>query len=416
MLITLIIILIVLLAISAFFSGSETAMMSLNRYRLRHLARQKHRAASRAQRLLKRPDRLLGLILVGNTFANILASAIATLVATQLYGEIGALIATIILTILILIFSEVMPKTLAALNPEKFGFPASLVLNFLLSALYPIIVGINATANGILYVFGVRVGIKSADHLSKEELRSLVQDSKEKLKKRHRNMLLGVLDLEKSTIEDVLIPRSKMYAINLNDNLKEIVAKIKHSPYSKIPVYKGDIDNIEGVIYLRHAAKLLDHKCKLTDETIAYLIEPAYFIPENTSLQQQLINFQQKGEHFGVVVDEYGDIQGVASMEDIVEEIVGEYMNSLPSQQTIRSMDNGDHIVSGDTTVRDLNRKLDLTLSIKGPKTLNGLITEHLQAVPAGKTCIKIENQPMEILQVEDNAVKWVRVIRRTSS
>ena len=410
MLMTGLISLLLLIGLSAFFSGAETSMMALNRYRLRHLARQHHKAAQRAQKLLKRPDRLLGVILIGNTFANILASSIATILASRFFGNLGVAITTVLLTCIILLFGEVIPKTLATVNPERFAFPASFILKILLTLFYPIVWILNFLSNNTLKLFGIQVGAKSTEPLSKEELRTLVFDTEGKLKRPHRHMLLGVLDLEKSTVQDILIPRHKIYGINLDEPWESIRTRLIESPYSRVPIFNGEIDNILGILPLKKTILMLLKDPTFNKEKMLKNIEPTYFIPESTTLQTQLINFQKRGEHFGVVVDEYGDIQGVATVEDILEEIVGEYMNKLPSQQTIQKLEQNQYIASGDTTIRDLNRKLETQLPLSGPKTLNGLITEHLQTVPTANTCVMIQSQPLEILEVEDNAIKWVKI------
>jgi Mg2+/Co2+ transporter CorB len=408
--ILLLIALLILLVCSAFFSGSETSMMSLNRYRLRHLAKHRHRAAKRAQHLLKRTDRLLGVILIGNTFANILSSSLATLLAAKLFGDLGVIIVTITLTLIILIFGEVIPKTYAALHPESCAFPASWPLQVLLKAMYPLVWLVNGISNGILKLCGVQLHAKHADPLSAEELRTVVHASSGKLPGEHRNMLLGVLDLEHVTMADVMVPRHNITGIDLSKDWKTTLHMIKHSPYSRLPVYKDSIDNIMGVLSLRKTIGLVENASII--QVIEKLLSPPYFIPETTSLQKQLFNFQKNAEKLALVVDEYGSIRGLVTVEDILEEIVGEF-NDLAqpsSKQGIKRFLDGSHLVDAEMTVRDINRHLHLHLPVEGPKTLSGLIIEYLEAIPTPKTSMLIQGYPIEIVEVEDNSVKTARI------
>jgi Mg2+/Co2+ transporter CorB len=405
----LLIALFVLLVFSAFFSGSETSMMSLNRYRLRHLAKHRHRAAKRAQNLLQRPDRLLGVILIGNTCANILASSLATILAAKLFGDLGVLLVTLALTLIILIFSEVIPKTYAALHPESCAFPASWLLQILLKLLYPLVWLVNGISNGILKLFGAHIHNNRSDPLSVEELRTVVHASSGKLPGEHKNMLLGVLDLEHVNMADVMVPRHNIIGIDLNSDWKTILNMIKNSPYSRLPVYRDNIDNIIGILSLRKTIGLSE---KSSVESIEKLVTPPYFIPETTNLQKQLFNFQRNAEKIGLVVDEYGDIRGLVTVEDILEEIVGEF-NDLAqpsSRQGIKRFLDGSYLVDAELTVRDINRHLHLHLPVEGPKTLSGLIIEYLEAIPTPKTSILIDGHPIEIMEVEDNSVKTARI------
>lgn len=384
--------------------------MSLNRYRMRHQARHNHKAAKRSQQLLRRPDRLLGVILLGNTFANIFASALATLIASRYWGEVGVLVATVILTIFILLFSEILPKTFAALFPEKVAYPASYPLEILLKFLYPVIWVLNAIANQILKIFGIRLSSKASDALTREELKTVVKDASPKVTTRHKNMLLGVLDLEQATVEDALIPKQRIHGIDINAPWNEVLDTIINSPYSKMPVYKDNLDTLIGVLQLRKALKLV-REPQASIHTLEKLVDRCYFIPETTNLQQQLIHFQQNGEHFALVVDEYGDIQGMVTLEDIIEEIVGAFVTDQPSNnQTIHPQTDGSYIVPGSMTIRDLNRNLGLELATTGAKTLSGLLTDHLQDIPTAKTCTLINGYPVEIMKVEDNAVKKAKI------
>lgn len=402
-----------LVVVSSFFSGAETSMMALNRYRLRHLAKKSH-AARRAEALLKRPDRLLAVILIGNTFANILASALATILAQRLFGDFGVAMSTVVLTVFILLFSEVLPKTIAALQPERLAFPATLILKILQSLMYPFIYLLSAVTNAILRVFGIHVSDKKAmDPLTSDELRSVLLASGKSLTGEHKNMLLGVLDLERATVLDAMLPRQNIKGIDLNDSWQSIFKQLKTSPYSKLPVYRDNIDHVVGILHVRHVIGL-DLKTAPREILQKVLVEP-YFIPETTSLQQQLVNFQQRSEHMGLVVDEYGDIQGLVTVEDILEEIVGEFNNlSQPSVHTeTQKLEDGSFIVNGSMTIRDLNRNLDTRFSTHGPKTLSGLITEYLEAMPVAHIAVKIKDYPIEILEVDDNAVKKARLYPR---
>ncbi len=400
-----------LIVISSFFSGSETGMMALNRYRLRHLAK-KSRAAKRAENLLKRPDRLLGVILIGNTFANILASSLATIVASRLFGDAGVVAVTIILTLLILLFSEILPKTLAALRPEAFAFPATLPLRILQTLLYPLVFLLNGIVNSILRVFGVNVKDRKAlDPLTSEELRSVVRASGHALNGTHKNMLLGVLDLEHATVQDAMLPRQSIVGIDLDDPWSDILTQLKTTSFSKLPVYRDSIDHVLGILHVRKVINL-PMEVENPLPILETLLDPPYFIPETTSLQQQLIQFQQHSTHLALVVDEYGDIQGLVTAQDILEEIVGEFTDfSQPSAHLhTRELKDGSTLVDASMTIRDLNRDLNLSLPTDGPKTLSGLIVEYLEAIPTPHTSIKIQGYPIEILAVKGNAVRKAKI------
>ncbi|MFN2310053.1 MAG: HlyC/CorC family transporter, partial [Gammaproteobacteria bacterium] len=307
-----------LLILSAFFSGSETGLMTLNRYRLRHLAKNRHRGAMRAQRLLERPDRLIGLILLGNNFVNILASAIATLIGMRLFGEVGIAIATGALTLVVLIFSEVAPKTLAALHPERIAFPASFLYIPLLKLLYPLVWVINKIANAFLGLLGVSPEQSGGHALSSEELRTVVLEAGAMIPKRHQKMLLNLLDLEKATVEDIMIPRNEVVGVDLSDDIEEITEILTHTQYTRLPVFEDSIDHVVGILHLRSIVPLLK-RGDLTHDALRSVLREPYFIPEGTSLNRQLLNFQRESRRTGLVVDEYGDIQGLVALEDILE-------------------------------------------------------------------------------------------------
>ncbi|MDO6617504.1 MULTISPECIES: CNNM domain-containing protein [unclassified Shewanella] len=403
--------LLVLICISAYFSGSETAMMTLNRYRLRHLAASGHKGAIRALKMLERPDRLIGLILIGNNLVNILASAIATIIGMRLFGDMGVAIATGVLTLVVLIFAEVTPKTIAALHPERIAFPSSLLLKALLSILWPLVKVINLITSGFLRVLGIK-NVSVNDALSQEELRTVVHEAGALIPQRHQEMLLSILDLEKVTVEDIMIPRSDIYAINVNDEFKLINKQVTQSPHTRVLVYRDNIDDAVGFIHLRDALRL-QSKEEFSKSTLLRAVKELYFIPEGTPLTVQLSNFQQNKERFGLVVDEYGDIQGLVTLEDILEEIVGDFTTSMitTASEDIDIQQDGSFIIEASITIRDLNKEMKWDFAIDGPKTLNGLIIEHLEEIPSASTRLKIGRYDIEVLEVSDNMIKTVKVI-----
>jgi Mg2+/Co2+ transporter CorB len=399
-----------LIILSAFFSGSETGLMTLNRYRLRHLVRARHPAAIRAQKLLERPDRLIGLILLGNNFVNILASTLTAVIAVRLIGEAGLVIGAALLTLVILIFAEVTPKTLAALHPERVAFPAAFIYGPLLWLMYPFVWVVNSIANALLKVIGVRPEESAADALSQEELRTVVLEAGAMIPKRHQDMLLNILDLEKVTVEDIMIPRKEVTGINLEDDWNTIVRQITSSQYTRLPVFRDSIDNVVGFIHLRKVLPLLKRN-RLDKQTLESLIREPLFVPENTPLNRQLLNFQRERRRVGLVVDEYGDIQGLVTLEDILEEVVGEFTTDpLTSSRDYIPAEDGSFLVSGTTNVRDLNRALEMELPIDGPKTLNGLVLEYLEDIPEPGTSVLLAGYPIDIVQTKGNLVKTLRV------
>ena len=402
--------LIFLLFFSAFFSSSETGMMAINRYRLRHLARKGHRGAKRTSGLLERPDRLIGVILIGNNFVNILASAIATIIAVRLWGDSGIAIATLGLTFVVLIFGEVTPKTMAAMHPERIAFPASMILVPLLKLLYPMVVLVNWICAFLLRPFGIKPGQEGVDQLSSEELRTLVNESALVLPKTRRGMLLGILDLEKVRVDDIMVPRNEVYGIDLEDDIKDIILQLRESQHTRMPVFRGDVNNIVGMLHMRKIARLLTleeiNKATLLQETA----EP-YYVPESTPLHTQLFNFQKAKERTALVVDEYGDIMGLVTLEDILEEIVGDFTTDVSdNNQDITPQGDGSFIIDGSTSIRDVNKALGWELSTDDARTINGLITEEMEAIPQAGVCWKINNYRFEILQVRDNRIKSVRM------
>ncbi len=404
--------LLVLLLFSAFFSSSETALMSLNRYRLRHLKEEGHRGAILASRLLSRPDRLIGLILLGNNFVNILASAIATIIGVRLYGENGIVIATLVLTLIILLFAEVTPKTLAALHPERIAFPASFVLRSLSFLLYPLIWLINIITNRLLALFGVSPEDNTSSAISSEELRVALREAGSLIPKSHKNMLVSILDLEKITVNDVMIPRNEIEGLNLDDTLPDIIKQLSYCNHARLPVYKDSIDNIAGILHVRNALHLLAQN-NLTKESLTDIIKHTYFVPENTPLNTQLIQFQHSRRHTGLVVNEYGDISGLITLEDIFAEIVGEFAADVINQdKDIHPQQDGSYLINGLANIRDINRNNDWQLPTDGAKTMNGLVLEYLENIPSHGVSLRIESYVIEVVQTDNNTIKTVRIYR----
>ncbi|APZ43891.1 HlyC/CorC family transporter [Acidihalobacter ferrooxydans] len=398
-----------LVLISAFFSGTETALMSLNRYRLRHLAESGHPGAIRAQRLLSKPDRLIGLILLGNNLTNILITQLATYVGYALFGDAGIAIATGGLTFGLLIFAEVAPKTLAALHAERVAFPASYIYVPMLAVVYPLVWLVNLIANSILRLVGVSPDDVEATPMSREELRSVVNQAGGLIPRRHQKMLLGLLDLDKTSVEDIMVPRNEIVGIDLDEPWDEIIEQLEHTSYTRLPVYHGDIDRIAGIVHIRHVFKLAQSD-RLDKETLEAELRAPYFIPESTTLNQQLLNFQSERRRIGLVVDEYGDIQGLVTLEDLLEEVVGEFTTDPTAHsRDIHPQSDGSYMIDGSIHIRELNRALGWRLPTRGPRTLNGLILEHLEMIPEPGTSVLISGYPLEIVQTKNNAVRTVR-------
>ncbi len=403
-------ILALLLLLSAFFSGTETAMMSLNRYRLRHRARSGHRGARLAERLLKRPDRLIGLILLGNNLVNFVASALTTLIAYRLGGDAAVAVAVLVFTLTVLIFAEVMPKTLAAMHPARLALPAAYIYYPLLKVLYPVVWVVNAVANGLLRLVGVSPADRSSMTLSGEELRTVVMESTAFIPKRHRQMLMGILDLTKVTVEDAMVPRSDIDGIDLDDDWDEILDHLIHTRHTRLPVYRESLDDLVGVLHVRKLLRDLPHE-RLDKERLVELLWDPYFVPEGTLLYSQLLAFQQTRRRVAFAVDEYGDIQGLVTVDDILEEIVGEFTSDPGTiSSDVHREPDGSYIVTGSAHVRALNRMLNWGLPTDGPKTLNGLIVEELETIPASGTKLTLHGHPVKILQIADNAVKTARM------
>jgi Mg2+/Co2+ transporter CorB len=398
-----------LLLLSAFFSGSETALMSLNRYQLRHKARHGHRGARLAEQLLKRPDRLIGLILLGNNLVNFSAASLVTLIALDLGGEPAVAIGTGVFTLIVIIFSEAAPKTLAALHPERLAFPASLIYYPLLKITYPIVWLTNAASNGVLWLFGVRQSGSELQSLTREELRTVVFEAGARISSRYRKMLISILDLEKVTVDDVMVPHNEIIGIDLDDDDSEVGQTIATSNHSRLPVYRDSIDHVVGMLHMRKLANLA--RTELDKATLVQLLDEPYFVPEGTPLSTQLVQFQRRRERIALVVDEYGDIQGIVTLEDILEEIVGEFTTDPADEGVDVVPESKDtFLVDAAANIRELNRSQDWELPMDGPKTLNGLIVERLETIPQTGTCLKIAGYPIEIVEADENRVRTVRI------
>jgi len=400
----------VLILMSGFFSGSETGLMSLNRYKLKHQADRKHGGARRAWALLQKPEQLISLILLGNNFINILITQLATYIGFRLYGDTGIAIATGVLTVMLLLFAEVMPKTIAARRPETIAFAAAYVYKPLLRLLYPLILAINALVRGSMRLLGLSDKGGSGDALTSDELRIAVSETAGLIPDSHRDMLLSILDLEKIKVDDIMVPRNDIAGIDLTADWEDTLEQIPRLPFTRIPVYEESVDNLIGVALMRKILPLLMSDSFDRDSLKSILREP-YFIPEGTPLTTQLLNFQKNRRRMGFVVDEYGDIQGLVTLEDILEEIVGEFTSDPNARGSsfFRDID-GSYLIDGATHVRDINRQLGTALPEDGPRTLNGLITEHLEMIPEPGTSVKIAGYPLEVMQVKNNMVKTVRL------
>jgi len=407
---TLLIVLVILIVLSAFFSSSETGLMSLNRYKLRHLAQTKHKAARRVEKLLARPDRLLGLILIGNNLVNILASAIATIVCIRLFGDIGVAVATFGLTLVVLVFGEVTPKTLAAMFPERIAYPASWILKGLMVPFAPLVWLINSITNLLLKL--LRLEHRKDDSLNTEELRTIVNEAGSLIPQRHQEMLISILDLDKMTVENIMVPRSEISAIDINDDWKSILRQLAHCAHTKILLYRDNIDDVVGFLHSRDALRLVARD-QFSKSSLLREVDPIYFIPQGTPLNVQLAKFQRNKERIGLIVDEYGDIQGLITLDDILEEIVGDFTTSMapaPSDE-IHPQPDGSFLVEGSASIRELNKEMHWHLPIDGPRTLNGVILEYLEEIPQPNISVRLAGYPIEILEVENNMVKMARIM-----
>ncbi|MBU3016454.1 DUF21 domain-containing protein [Paraglaciecola agarilytica] len=402
----------ILVLLSAYFSSSETSMMSINRYRLKHLGNEGNKGALRVQTLLERPDRLIGLILIGNNLVNIAASAVATVLGLRLYGDMGIAIATVVLTLVILIFSEVTPKTVAALYPEKVSFPASFFLLPMLKVLYPLVFLVNGITNFILKLLRISTDDSDSGSLSREELRTVVHEAGAMIPKKHQDMLVGILDLEKVTAEDIMVPRNEIVAIDINHEWKDIQKQLINSQHTRVLLYRDSIDDAVGFVHVRDALRLLS-KDEFTKSSLLRAVREIYFTPESTPLHTLMYKFQAVKERIGLVVDEYGDIQGLVTLEDILEEIIGDFTTSMVPDHSKEAdtQQDGSVLVDGSANVRELNKEMDWHFPTEGPKTLNGIILEYLEDIPEANISLRLAGYPLEIIEMKDNVVKTVRIM-----
>jgi Mg2+/Co2+ transporter CorB len=402
--------LVLLILASAFFSGSETAMMSLNRYRLKHLVKQRHRGAQRASKLLENPDRLIGVILIGNNFVNVLASSLATIIAIRLWGESGIFVASLLLTAALLIFADMTPKTIGAMYPESIAFPSSFLLHWLLRPFRPVVWVLSSISNCLVRLLGFTPKSGMHHQLSQEELRTLVDESSTQMPAQRQNMLLNVLDLEKVTVNDIMIPRNDVAGVDLDGDRDAIMSTLLNSQHTRLPVFSGDLNNVLGILHMRNAARWI-HMESANKAELMQLTHEAYFVPESTALPMQLVNFQKNKHRIALVVDEYGEVKGLITLEDILEEIVGKFTTNL-SEDTpdIYPQNDGTYLMDGSTSIRDINRALGWQLPTDGPKTLNGLLMEELENIPDTQVGIRLYGYCAEILQTKDNLIKSVRM------
>ena len=388
--------------------------MAINRYRLKYLAKEKNRAAIRIEKLLKRPDRLLGIILIGNNFVNILASALTTILFMKLYGDVGVLIGSILLTIVILIFSEVTPKTFAAIKPEPLAFFSSLPLKILQKLLFPLVSVINYFSNFLLRFLGINKTENESEDVSPEELKAILETSGDLIPARYQDMLLSILELDKISIEEVMTQRSEIIGIDLSDDFEEILEQLQKNQVDFLPVFDQNLDNLRGMLDLYGITNFLSLEVKDLDNLVD-VSDEAYFIPENTSLSQQLFNFQKERKRVGIVIDEYGSVKGLLSLEDILGEIVGELAkNNDDSKFEIMEQRDGSFLIDASIPIREINRKLDCDLPLSGPRTLNGLILEQIETIPEANVSINIQNTVIETVLVRNNMIKIARLFKST--
>ncbi|MCT8345344.1 MULTISPECIES: HlyC/CorC family transporter [Photorhabdus] len=409
---TLLIILIIMVIVSAYFSASETGMMTMNRYRLRHLAKQGNHSARRVEALLRHPEQLISLILIGNNLVNILASALATIIGMRLYGDAGVAIATGILTFIVLIFSEVMPKTIAALYPERVAFPSSFLLRPLQKIMLPLVWVLNKITLLLMRCLGIKQPTGSSHAMSKDELRTIVNESNAKLSQQNQAMLTSILDLEKVTIGDIMVPRNEIIGIDINHDWKSIIRQLTHSPHGRIVLYRDSLDDAIGMLRVREAYRLMTEKKEFTKRNLIKAADKIYYVPVSTPLNIQLVNFQRNKEKAGLIVDEYGDIQGLVTVEDILEEIVGDFTTSMsPSlAEEVSPQSDGTILIDGTANIRELNKAFNWALPVDGPRTVNGMVLEELGEIPALNVQVQIGKYNFEVLSVNDNVIKQVRV------
>lgn len=411
-------ILLLLITLSAFFSSAETSMMALNRYRLKHLINKKHRGAQRAARLLERPDQLLSVILIGNNLVNTFITIVATILTQHYFGNTGVVLVGIAITVVILIFGEVTPKTFAALHPEAIAFPISFILLPLIKIAYPFAWFINATSNLLLRLFRADPNKTREDHLTQDELRTVVRESGKFISPRYRSMLLNILDLDGITVEDIMIPRGDIVGLDISKDLDTLLMEVSLGGFTRLPVYNEDINNIIGILHVKQLLHFMKSGNMPTDKScFTENMQPPYFVPESTPLNIQLINFQKEKHRIGIVVDEYGDVQGIVTLEDILEEIVGEFTTHIEDDiDEVRRQADGSVIIDCAATIRDINRTLHWQLPVDGPKTLNGLITEKLGTIPDNSICFEISGYCFETIEIDNNRIKSVKAFERSKT
>ncbi|QEO56745.1 HlyC/CorC family transporter [Francisella marina] len=409
---TVIIILFILIGISAFFSSSETAMMALNKYKLKHLAKKNHRAAKRSLSLVRNPERLLVAILIGNTFANIFAGTVISSYSEDHFGDIGLLIATIVVTVLVLVFGEIIPKSFAAVYPQRLAFPFSLPLKIIMVLLYPAVVFLSMVSKLTLKLFGIKIEPVNNESLDKEEIQTVVNESNAKLGVKNKNMLIGVLELDKVLVQEVMTHFNKIEYIDLSNSIDKILARIAKMKSLNIILCENGVNNVIGVIKLKEITNLLisTKRSQITKASLRKIAHQAYFIPETVSLQTQLVNFQYKSKRFAIVVDEYGDVCGTVTIEDIMEEIVGEFSDRFDMNNNIRKLEENSYLIGGSATLREINRHIGIEFESEDAKTLSGLIIEEIENLPQGPCCIKYNNILLEITNIRDNKIVSIKL------
>ncbi|WP_159268558.1 HlyC/CorC family transporter [Zhongshania aliphaticivorans] len=405
-----------LIVLSGFFSGSETGMMSLNRYRLRHRAKSGHRGAKRASKLLEQPDSLISTILIGNNLVNNLAAAIATILAIRLYGDNAVVPASILLTLVFLIFAEIIPKTIAAYKSEAVAYTVSHVLLPLKSIMFPVIWLVSHVTQFVLKLTRIEKN-DGSEHIGLDELRTIVGEAGHLIPKHHKGMLMNILDLEQVTVDDIMIPRNEVFGIDADADTDTIIRKLRDAEFTRIPVYQNDIDNIVGILHQRDIISSVDAQGRVQRDALMQAVRTPYFIPEGTPLNTQLFNFQKQKRRLGIVVDEYGVMQGIVTLEDLLEEIVGEFTSNLSTNpEDIIHQSDGSYLVDGTTTIRDINKSMKWDLPTDGPKTLNGLLLEKLESFPEGSVGLTINQYNFEILEMKGNLIQSVRAYSKAKS
>ena len=407
-------ILVVILICSAFFSASETSMMALNRIRLNHLVRKGNKSAKLTAKLLSHTDHLLGSVLFGNTLLNAAAASLTGIIILRLFGEndLFLLAGTLGITFVLLVFSEIMPKVIAASHPERIALSFSYLLAPLNKLFYPPVFIATVIVRGFLWMMRIKVQAdQSKQTVSLEEVRMLVLEGENFLPRKHQKMLLNLVDIERIAVNDVMIPRNQIEALNINASTEVLLEQLATCHHTLLPVYENALDNIIGILHVRRVLGLLQRE-EFNADDLRELLQAAYFIPSDTTLLSQLQHFQERNLRLGLIVDEYGELLGLVTLENILEEIVGDFTTESPSRtgKFMRQLD-GSMFVEGSTLLRDLNRKMNMHFPLDGAKTLNGLILEHLQDIPEAGTSIKISGYPIEIIQTQDRVVKVARIV-----